>query len=49
MADSLSKFSANKTQMAVFPGDSVVKNPSADAGDTISFPDPGRSYTPRSN
>ena len=49
MADSLSKFSTNKVQMVVFPGDSVVKNPSAHAGDTISFPDPGRSHTPRSN
>ena len=49
MADSLSKFSTNKTQIRVFPGNSVVKNPSANAGDSISFPDPGRSHTPRSN
>ena len=32
-----------------FPGDSVVKNPSDDAGDTGSIPDPGRSHLPCSN
>ena len=32
-----------------FPGDSVVKNPPDDAGDTGSIPDPGRSHVPRSN
>ena len=37
--------------MGVFPGDSVVKNPSANVEDTISLPDPGsdHSHTPRSN
>ena len=29
--------------MEVFPGGSVVKNPSPDAGDTGPIPDPGRS------
>ena len=32
-----------------FPGDSVVKNPSANAGDTGSIPGPGGSYKPQSN
>ena len=32
-----------------FPGDSVVKNPPANAGDTGLVPDPGSSYMPRSN
>ena len=32
-----------------FPGDSVVKNPPDDAGDTGSIPDPGRSHLPQSN
>ena len=32
-----------------FPGGAVVKNPPADAGDTGSIPDPGRSHKPRSN
>ena len=27
-----------------FPGDSLVKNPPANAGDTGSIPDPGRSH-----
>ena len=33
----------------VFPGDAVVKNPPANAGDTGSSPGPGRSHTPRSS
>ena len=32
-----------------FPGGAVVKNPSANAGDMGSSPDPGRSHMPRSN
>ena len=32
-----------------FPGGSVVKNPSANAGDTGSSPGPGRSHMPQSN
>ena len=32
-----------------FPGDAVVKNPPADAGDTGSSPGPGRSHKPWSN
>ena len=32
-----------------FPGGAVVKNPSANAGDTGSSPGPGRSHIPRSN
>ena len=32
-----------------FPGGSVVKNPSFNAGDTGSIPDPERSHMPRSN
>jgi len=32
-----------------FPGGSVVKNPPANAGDTGSIPDLGRSHMPRSN
>ena len=32
-----------------FPGDAVVKNPPAHAGDTGSSPGPGRSHMPRSN
>ena len=31
------------------PGDTVVKNPPANAGDTGSSPGPGRSHMPRSN
>ena len=33
----------------VFPGDSVVKNPPANAGDTDSIADLGRSRMPQSN
>ena len=32
-----------------FPGGSVVKNPPANAGDTGSSPDAGRSHMPQSN
>ena len=32
-----------------FPGGSVVKNPSADAGNTGLIPGPGRSHIPQSN
>ena len=32
-----------------FPGGAVVENPPANAGDTGSIPDPGRSHMPRSN
>ena len=32
-----------------FPGDSVVKNPPANAGDVGSSPGPGRSHMPQSN
>ena len=32
-----------------FPGGSVVKNPPANAGDTGSIPDLGRSHIPQSN
>ena len=32
-----------------FPGDTVVKNLPANAGDTGSSPGPGRSHMPRSN
>ena len=32
-----------------FPGDAVVKNPPANAGDTGSSPGPGRSHMPLSN
>ena len=32
-----------------FPGGAVVKNPPANAGDTGSSPDPGRSHMPWSN
>ena len=31
------------------PGGAVVKNPTANAGDTGSSPGPGRSHMPRSN
>ena len=32
-----------------FPGGAMVKNPSANAGDTGSIPGPGRSHMPQSN
>ena len=34
---------------AGLPGGSLVKNPPANAGDTGSIPDPGRSQMPQSN
>ena len=39
----------NKAQNRGFPGGAVVKNPPANAGDTGSSPDPGRSHMPWSN
>ena len=38
-----------KNQKLGFPGDAVVKNPPANAGDTGSSPGPGRSHMPCSN
>ena len=38
-----------KRSMNGFPGGAVVKNLSANAGDTGSSPGPGRSHMPRSN
>ena len=38
-----------KEYMWGFLGGTVVKNPSANAGDTGSSPGPGRSHMPRSN
>ena len=38
-----------KTMIEGFPGDTVVKNPPADAGDTCSSPGLGRSHKPQSN
>ena len=38
-----------KTQIRDFPGGSVVKKPSANAGVTGSIPGPGRSHMPRGN
>ena len=38
-----------KQTLGDFPGGAVVKNPSANAGDTGSTPGPGRSHMPRSN
>ena len=38
-----------KEMFSGFPGDSVVKNPPANAGDTDSSPDLERSHMPRSN
>ena len=38
-----------KSPLWDFPGDAVVKNPPANAGDTGSSPGPGRSHMPRSN
>ena len=32
-----------------FPGGTVVKNPTVNAGDTGSSPGPGRSHMPQSN
>ena len=48
--DMTSKAQATKTkQVRGFPGGSVVKNPSANAGDIGGIPDAGGSHTPRSN
>ena len=38
-----------KDQRRGFPGDAVVKNPPANAGDTNLTPGPGRPHMPRSN
>ena len=38
-----------KDQWGFFPGDSVVKNPPANAGDTGSIPDLGKSHILWSN
>ena len=38
-----------KKQSRVFPGGSVVDNPTANAGDMGSSPGPGRSHMPQSN
>ena len=38
-----------KTDIAGFPGGTVVENPPANAGDTGSSPGLGRSHMPRSN
>ena len=35
--------------LAGFPGGSVIKNPPANAGDTVSSPDMGRSHMLQSN
>ena len=44
------KYNADKyTTKKGFPGGSVVKNPSASAGDTGSIPGPGRSQMPWGN
>ena len=39
----------SKEDIQDFPGDVVVKNPTANAGDVSSIPGPGRSHMPRSN
>ena len=38
-----------KDMLSGFSGDTVVKNPPANAGDTGSSPGPGRSHMQRSN
>ena len=38
-----------KSRLQGFPGGAVVGSPPANAGDTGSSPDPGRSHMPRSN
>ena len=43
------KRSTQKSGFRNFPGSTVDKNPSANAGDTGSTPDPGRFHMPRSN
>ena len=42
-------YSAKEVNCWDFPGDPVVKNPPATAGDTGSIPGPGRSLRSRSN
>ena len=42
-------FSFSEIVFGGFPGDAVVKNPPANAGDTGSSPGPGRSHMPQSN
>ena len=42
-------FSFQELHFRDFPGGAVAKNPPANAGDTGSFPGPGRSHMPRSN
>ena len=49
LALSLGNSSNSKGHCRGFPGDSVVKNLPASAGDTDSISDPGRSHVPRSN
>ena len=39
----------DKNVMESFPGGAMIKNLPANAGDTRSSPDPGRSHMPRSN
>ena len=39
----------HQTERVGFPGGSVGKNPPANAGNTGSTPDPGRSHTSQSN
>ena len=38
-----------KSELKDFPGGSVVQNPPANAGDTGSIPDPGRSHMLQGN
>ena len=42
-------FSVVNTKVQGLPGGAVVKNPTANAGDTGSSPGPGRSHMLRSN
>ena len=39
----------SKVERRDFPGDPVVKNPPANAGNRGSMPGPGRSHMPQSN
>ena len=43
------KISCTNLNALGFPGGAVVKNPSANAGDTVSIPGQGRSHMPQSN
>ena len=45
----ISQHNINQTIMLDFPGGAVVKNLPANAGDTGTIPDPGRSHMPGSN